>query len=279
MANLIVPYNGGTIPSKWELCDGQNGTPDLRDRFVKCVANDGEIGIAGGSTTHTHITGSGGAAHAHELVASGSHVHACSQRSGVYFDNNETGVNRELKAVTHGHTTNAAQPAHTHSIDNASNMPEYYKLVFIMGEEVRFDFPIGSIVMFNGWQEELPEGWALCDGQNGTPDLRNRFILGAANDGEAGNTGGNSTHIHSLNNTAEHNHAADAVIFSHRHDVGVQMSGGPVRQSPDEVSERADLEGPSHTHNVSLAGGHTHTVSSVNNEPPYIKLAYIKRVA
>lgn len=47
------------------------------------------------------------------------------------------------------------------------------------------------IAMFNGKAEDIPQGWVLCDGTNGTPDLRDKFIKGATN---AGGSGGNKDH-------------------------------------------------------------------------------------
>ena len=35
--------------------------------------------------------------------------------------------------------------------------------------------PVGCIILWSGAANKIPEGWALCNGQNGTPDLRNRF--------------------------------------------------------------------------------------------------------
>ena len=40
-------------------------------------------------------------------------------------------------------------------------------------------FPSGFIGMFSGTEEQIPDGWALCNGENGTPDLRGRFVIGA----------------------------------------------------------------------------------------------------
>lgn len=51
--------------------------------------------------------------------------------------------------------------------------------------------PIGTIVMWSGAINQLPSGWALCDGQNGTPDLRNRFIVGAGGEYALNDEGGN----------------------------------------------------------------------------------------
>ena len=49
--------------------------------------------------------------------------------------------------------------------------------------------PRGAIIMWSG--SDLPTGWALCDGQNGTPDLRDKFILGISENEVPGDEGGN----------------------------------------------------------------------------------------
>ncbi|MBI4325506.1 MAG: tail fiber protein [Chloroflexi bacterium] len=46
--------------------------------------------------------------------------------------------------------------------------------------------PLGGIIMWSG--SSVPDGWALCNGQNGTPDLRNRFIVGSGGEYTTGNT-------------------------------------------------------------------------------------------
>jgi hypothetical protein len=43
-------------------------------------------------------------------------------------------------------------------------------------------FPVGGIVMWSGTVATIPAGWVLCDGSNGTPDLRDRFVVGAKQD-------------------------------------------------------------------------------------------------
>ena len=53
--------------------------------------------------------------------------------------------------------------------------------------------PAGTITMWSGLIAAIPSGWFLCNGSNGTPDLRERFIQGAANGVEAGATGGSNT--------------------------------------------------------------------------------------
>ena len=64
----------------------------------------------------------------------------------------------------------------------------------------------GVIVLWSGAIAEVPPGWGLCDGSQGTPDLRDRFVVGAVKDfqgvasctltGAATQTGGSVTHTH-----------------------------------------------------------------------------------
>ena len=53
--------------------------------------------------------------------------------------------------------------------------------------------PTGCIMFWSGSTEDIPEGWVLCDGNNGTPDLRNRFVVGAGGDYAVGDTGGTAS--------------------------------------------------------------------------------------
>src|SRR5690606_19438934 len=78
--------------------------------------------------------------------------------------------------------------------------------------------PIGGIIMWSGSIDSIPPGWALCDGRNGTPDLRDKFIVGAGQSYQVGNTGGRKevtlttsqlpthTHTASISSSGTHNH-------------------------------------------------------------------------
>jgi hypothetical protein len=66
--------------------------------------------------------------------------------------------------------------------------------------------PRGVIVMWSGELDAIPSGWALCDGSNGTPDLRNRFVLGVGAPEYLGSTGGSRQHRHPAR---EHRHQVD----------------------------------------------------------------------
>ena len=53
-----------------------------------------------------------------------------------------------------------------------------------------FLVPSGVILMWSGTADNIPKGWLLCDGMNGTPNLRDRFIIGAGGKYSPGATGG-----------------------------------------------------------------------------------------
>lgn len=77
----------------------------------------------------------------------------------------------------------------------------------------------GVICMWSGTLATIPAGWNLCDGGDGTPDLRDKFILGCPDGVDPGDTGGTSSHSHTVNS---HNHT----IGSHSHTVNSHTHSG-----------------------------------------------------
>ena len=66
-------------------------------------------------------------------------------------------------------------------------------LMRALDEVRRFLMPSRGIIMWSGTAADIPAGWALCDGTGGTPDLTDRFILGAGKAYQPGATGGTAT--------------------------------------------------------------------------------------
>jgi len=64
--------------------------------------------------------------------------------------------------------------------------------------------PIGTIALWSSSIVTIPPGWSLCDGNNGTPDLRNRFVPCAGVTYAPNDSGGNTTHLHAVGTS--HNH-------------------------------------------------------------------------
>ena len=54
----------------------------------------------------------------------------------------------------------------------------------------------GMIILWSGTEDTIPDGWALCDGNNGTPNLAIQFVMGSWGLGASGVTGGAAQHTH-----------------------------------------------------------------------------------
>lgn len=113
--------------------------------------------------------------------------------------------------------------------------------------------PSGGIIMWKGTVATIPSGWVLCNGSNGTPDLRDRFIVGATQD-----------------------------------DLGVAKTNvtGSLTQSGGASTGTTATTGPSATVQVGTGGApsyfvgtqtHTHNVTLSAIIPPYYALCYIMK--
>ncbi len=126
--------------------------------------------------------------------------------------------------------------------------------------------PVGGIIMWSGSIASIPTGWALCNGSSGTPDLRDRFIVGAGNNYSVAGVGGTTdsqlpAHTHNVTNGSANSFTAVTSV-----------SDEPVNQGGGGSVNVADQES-STTFTIESAG-----ISSTNqNLPPYYALAFIMR--
>jgi hypothetical protein len=126
--------------------------------------------------------------------------------------------------------------------------------------------PEGVVLLWSGSEPVVPNGWRLCNGLGGTPDLRSRLIIGASGALEAGQVGGTASHAHASRAHQHtvalppHTHALVCSTFEteiageHRHSLGgCDGPLGDLRQFSGALV--APLV---HSHTVSLSGGHCH---------------------
>jgi hypothetical protein len=103
---------------------------------------------------------------------------------------------------------------------------------------------VGIIVMWHGLLANIPAGWALCNGTNGTPDLRDRFIVGAATGANPGTVGGALTHTHAAHTgVVNHTHVMTAsnTVATSGTNVGRGTGAQATVTAPNPVGGVANL--------------------------------------
>jgi hypothetical protein len=167
--------------------------------------------------------------------------------------------------------------------------------------------PTGFIGMWSGSIATIPTGWLLCNGTNGTPDLRDRFIVGAGSTYAVAATGGSAnavvvTHNHGGTTSAEGSHShtfsgnTGGQSANHTHSMGYYMddsngNNGYLGIVDGDNAQASDYQtgGTSNDHSHGFSGttsagsSHSHTITSDGvsgtnqNLPPYYALAYIMK--
>jgi microcystin-dependent protein len=176
-------------------------------------------------------------------------------------------------------------------------------------------FPTGAIIMWYGALGSVPGGWQLCDGTNGTPDLRDKFVVGAGGAYAPDATGGEATTNINVSTGADggHDHGAltgaevltASMIPVHSHTLYGNSSSGSFgnTQGLGNVGAKVAGEGGGtaaymtvngsgtqlignstggtdpHDHSIAAEPDHTHTVTDTQtNLPPYYAIYYIMKV-
>jgi microcystin-dependent protein len=116
-------------------------------------------------------------------------------------------------------------------------------------------FVAGMIMLWSGSIASVPSGWALCDGTNGTPNLRDRFVIGAGSTYAVNATGGSATATLATTNLPSHTHSISASGTTGNQSNGHThtFSGTTSGQSADHV----------HSGTTASAGTHEHDVRSI----------------
>ena len=111
--------------------------------------------------------------------------------------------------------------------------------------------PIGGISPWVGTVDTLPPQWILCDGNNGTPDFRDKFVVGAGDTYNPDNSGGSAAHAHTIDAT------------SHYHLVNAGATLGTAAPNLDDFWASETITG---------------SAESADNRPPYYSVFYLMRI-
>ena len=162
-------------------------------------------------------------------------------------------------------------------------------------------FTKGMILMWSGSITAVPDGWALCNGQNGTPNLMDKFVVGAGSSYTIGSTGGSATVSLTEAQLASHGHTGNITLSeggAHSHSItvdGDNMTGSFNNGSsysrmcfPDGGDVGTNDSGSRIFISTGSGGAHSHTGTAAiqnagsgeahENRPPYYALAYIMKL-
>ncbi|MBI5676153.1 MAG: hypothetical protein HZC48_10075 [Nitrospirae bacterium] len=162
--------------------------------------------------------------------------------------------------------------------------------------------PKGGIIMWSGAEANIPAGWALCDGTNGTPDLRSRFIVGRGQGAgltlynDANITGGEEKHTLTITEIPSHTHIQNAHNHGvtdpgHTHSYTAENGDGQNKMragtdgdgtyGPYSYSILSNTTGITINNQIATnqsIGGLNGITQAHENRPPYYALAFIMKL-
>ena len=154
-------------------------------------------------------------------------------------------------------------------------------------------FVSGMIIIWSGAQNAIPSGWVLCNGSNSTPDLRDRFVVGAGNSYSVGATGGSNTATDTVSISG-----SDTVNISGSDTVNINVSvsgttgydSGAGNGNSYSHAGHGSMKRHNHSFSGSGSGSDTVTISgsdtvtisdtdtvSIDTRSPYYALCYIMK--
>lgn len=109
--------------------------------------------------------------------------------------------------------------------------------------------PVGGIIMWSGTIATIPTGWALCNGSNGTPDLRNTFIIGASVDS------GGSARTSVTGSNLQTGGSKDSIVVSHSHTATSSVTDPGHGHLMDYQQKAVEDTGSAQVSDMRFAGG------------------------
>jgi microcystin-dependent protein len=261
-SSVSVP-NGATI---WVYCDGTNfnavGTESVGNFEV-----NGNLTVTGNET----VSGNSAVTGTTTLTGATTLSNALTY-GGTTLANSVTGTGSMALSASPTFTGTPLAPTAAATTNNTQIATTAF---------VRSIIPAGVILMWSGSIVSIPTGWLLCDGTNGTPNLRDRFIVGAGSTYAVAATGGATSVTLGTTNLPSHTHSLSAsgttstTDINHTHSFSATTSGQSAdhNHSSQASKDNSGLGDPgnSGTYTNSGAGGgiattgtsndHNHTVS------------------
>lgn len=274
---VVTLYGTGNIPTNWDICDGEDDTPDLNGKYLRGSAADQDAGETGGATTHEHEVD-----HGHGSV---NHSHT----AGHSAVGNSTGTPRDRDNFQGGGSVVDINHKHIIYLNNASDTPANYTgdagsaetvepahalVRAIQNNSGANSKPRGIIGLWLGSLATIPKGWFLCDGENDTPDLRGYYTKITESEEEVGDTAGQNTHTHAASNSHTHTAAGSHTHtgYSGWHN-SVEYATGAVNDGASKPHSHASLD--TCDSKTSTWNAATIQADESSNEPAHRTVAFI----
>ena len=141
--------------------------------------------------------------------------------------------------------------------------------------------PTGVIILWSGAIVDIPDGWHLCDGTDGTIDLQDKFVVGAGNTYAVAATGGSTSHGHADTLAcASHTHPAGSLVHAHTHSLPTAYwhTAGSNQWATIATVTGAASSSAVTGNTGATAPALTGSVTNTTTLPPYYALAFIQKV-
>jgi hypothetical protein len=271
-----VQYPVGALGWSLEVPSGWTADATSSGRFLKGAVAAGNGGATSGTSTHTHSIAShthSGTVHDHPNFTTGLSGPAASTEA-----NAGSGTPRWLPRHTHNGNVIAATggtiPSASGGTTGSGTLEPLHRRLKVLrntggGAQTRI------IGLYNGTVAALDPILTLCNGSNGTPDMRGWFARDTGSD-SANSTGGAATHTHS---TPTHSHG----VLAHIHAVEVAASVNTDR-GRDTSGDLGNVPTESHTHDVdntqqalpTIGSSGSGTTGSGDHTPPYKEAHFVR---
>jgi hypothetical protein len=133
-------------------------------------------------------------------------------------------------------------------------------------------FVTGMIMLWSGSIATIPSGWLLCNGSSGTPDLRDRFIVGAGSTYAVAATGGSANAV-----LVSHTHTATVTDPGHSHNYFRAISKASFDPGAEAWTSESFQATSTSTTGITVANSTEGSSGTNANLPPYYALAYIMK--
>ena len=273
-AGGIIMYTGSDTPDGFTKIDGLHFVRISPDTSVNKTATTNKL------ASHVHSIPASSTDGAHVHSTSGSVSSSATSQIYSYYDFIKKASGGHIHTTSANNTSQNGGHSHPAMTSNGAGdiLPPLLRLNFIKNTSGGLKIaPIGSIVMID--YATPPNGWAICNGENGTVNLVNRFAYGTESNTDLLATGGSDAHTHPAKTTGsagEHDHTLS---------VTINQSAGSTPIS-EQVGAGVESAPAPHTHNalsltLDTQSAHTHTypeTNAANHLPPYVYLHYIQRI-